>query len=94
VTRANLADPQSHVVVGAQSYKPKDSCAQMSLNPNHGWGVLKHLCDVCMRLEDGKYVILKDPMKGMLRIYRVPIETFEEEEEVDDDFQEVTTLVE
>ena len=32
-------------------------------------------------LQDGKYLIVKDPNKGILRLYDIPDNTFESEEE-------------
>ena len=40
-----------------------------------------------MKYEDGKYVIVKDPMKGILRIYKVPDNSFEGDD--DDDADEI-----
>jgi translation initiation factor 3 subunit D len=33
-----------------------------------------------LRMEEGKYVLVKDPNKSLLRLYQVPLHTFEEEE--------------
>ena len=42
-----------------------------------------------MKYEDGKYVILKDPMKGILRIYKVPSNSFEgDDDDADENDQE------
>lgn len=32
-----------------------------------------------LKMDDGKYVLVKDPNKSMLRLYSVPENTFEEE---------------
>jgi len=36
---------------------------------------------MCMQMPEGKYVLVKDPNKPVLRLYEVPVNTFEEEEE-------------
>lgn len=36
-----------------------------------------------LRMDEGKYVLVKDPNKAVLRLYSVPLNTFEEEEEAD-----------
>eukprot|EP00048_Salpingoeca_helianthica_P015433 m.226756 g.226756 ORF g.226756 m.226756 type:complete len:538 (-) comp17028_c0_seq1:135-1748(-) len=96
VSRTAVADPQNHVILGTQSYKPKEFSSQISLSQANCWGIFKYICDVCMRLDEGKYVILKDPMKPMIRIYRVPDDAFEndDEEESDDEYRESSALVE
>lgn len=38
-----------------------------------------------MTYEDGKYVLMKDPNKPVMRIYAVPANTFEEDSSEEDD---------
>ena len=37
--------------------------------------------DLVMAQKDGKYLIVKDPNKGVLRLYDIPDNTFESDEE-------------
>ena len=41
--------------------------------------------DLVMAQKDGKYLIVKDPNKPILRLYDIPDSTFESEEESEDD---------
>lgn len=41
-----------------------------------------------MELDEGKYVIMRDPNKPVVRIYSVPPNTFEEEESEDEEEEE------
>eukprot|EP00240_Pyramimonas_obovata_P000671 CAMPEP_0118958674 /NCGR_PEP_ID=MMETSP1169-20130426/62744_1 /TAXON_ID=36882 /ORGANISM="Pyramimonas obovata, Strain CCMP722" /LENGTH=548 /DNA_ID=CAMNT_0006906799 /DNA_START=39 /DNA_END=1685 /DNA_ORIENTATION=+ len=79
VTRAHPRDNYNHVILGTQFYKPKDFAAQINLNVNNMWGILKTVVDMCMKLGDGKYVLVKDPNKPLLRLYEVPMDAFEED---------------
>lgn len=54
----------------------------MALNLNNGWGIVRTIMDMCLKSPEGKYVLVKDPNKPLLRLYSVPDHTFEEE--VDD----------
>lgn len=36
---------------------------------------------MCMKREDGKYVLVKDPNKPILRLYQVPAGSFEDDED-------------
>lgn len=53
----------------------------------NAWGILRCVIDICMKLEEGKYLILKDPNKQVIRVYSLPsrhlqlVGTDEEEEE-------------
>lgn len=76
-------EQMGHSILGTQQFIPKQFAAQISLDMNNAWGILRVIVDRCMALPDGKYVLFKEPSKGVLRIYRVPQGTFEEEDEDD-----------
>jgi translation initiation factor 3 subunit D len=52
----------------------------MALNLNNGWGIVRTIVDMVLRMDEGKYVLVKDPNKSLLRLYSVPLSTFEEED--------------
>lgn len=61
-------------------YKPRDFASQMNLSLGNGWGIVRTIVDMVMKMGDGKYVLVKDPNKNVLRLYAVPADTFDEEE--------------
>ena len=63
MSRANTKDAYVHQVLGVQSYKPTEFANQINLNENNMWAILKNIIDICMGLEPGTYVLLKDPNK-------------------------------
>nr|POF12774.1 eukaryotic translation initiation factor 3 subunit d [Quercus suber] len=80
VSRANPKSTADHVVLGVLGYKPREFASQMNLNLNNGWAIVRTFVDMVMREEDGKYVLVKDPNKPTIRLYQVPRDTFEEDE--------------
>jgi translation initiation factor 3 subunit D len=84
VSRTNPRSPNDHIILGVLGYKPRDFASQMNLNLANGWGIVRTIVDMVLKMEDGKYVLVKDPNKSVLRLYAVPAETFEEEESVAD----------
>lgn len=48
---------------------------------DNAWGVLRCIIDTCMKLPEGKYLILKDPNKQTLLLYQVPSDDDEEEDD-------------
>ena len=84
VSRINPKDRAHHGVLGTANFKPREFAAQMNLMPKNGWGILKALVDLVIECEDGKFVLVKDPNKPTLRLYQVPIATFEEDDDVQD----------
>lgn len=53
----------------------------MNLNLNNGWAIVRTFVDMVMKHDDGKYVLVKDPNKSLIRLYQVPRDTFEEDED-------------
>jgi len=56
----------------------------MNLSVSNGWGIVRTIVDMCLKREDGKYVLVKDPNKAILRLYQVPAGSFEDDGEVED----------
>lgn len=94
VSRANPRSAAAHVVLGVVGYKPRDFGVQMNLNTSNGWGIVRTVVDLVKSLgkteedeEEGegekvkKYVLVKDPNKPVIRLYNVPLNTFEEDED-------------
>jgi translation initiation factor 3 subunit D len=85
VSRNHTRDSSNHVVLGTQTYKPNEFARQINLNANNAWGVLKSIIDVCLSLEEGRYLLLKDPNKPVIRLYTIPLDAFDEEEEKEEE---------
>lgn len=64
-------------------YKPREFATQMNLNLNNGWAIVRTLVDMIRDEPDGKFVMVKDPNKSLLRLYSVPLNTFEDDEDYD-----------
>ncbi|KAK0730835.1 eukaryotic translation initiation factor 3 subunit 7-domain-containing protein [Lasiosphaeris hirsuta] len=79
VSRANPKSNDKHVVLGVVGWKPKDFANQMNLQLSNGWGIVRTIADMCLKREDGKFVLVKDPNKSILRLYEVPASSFDEE---------------
>ncbi|KAK8575236.1 hypothetical protein V6N13_033521 [Hibiscus sabdariffa] len=77
VSRVHPRDHFNHVILGVVGYKPKDFAVQINLNTANMWGIVKSIVDLCMKLNEGKYVLVKDPSKPQVRIYEVPADAFE-----------------
>lgn len=77
VSRIHPRDHFNHTILSVVGYKPKDFAAQINLNTSNMWGIVKSIVDLCMKLSEGKYVLVKDPVKPQVRIYEVPADAFE-----------------
>lgn len=57
----------------------------MNLSLSNGWGIVRTIADFILANEEGKYILVKDPNKSILRLYQVPsggVDEDEDEEEV------------
>eukprot|EP00794_Sanderia_malayensis_P008906 gene8906-9858_t len=63
VSRITAIDSSKHAILGTQQFKPKEFADQIALNMDNGWGILRVIIDTCLKLPEGKYLILKDPNK-------------------------------
>lgn len=72
VSRINPRDNSRHVILATQFYKPRELAQQVHFDLAHGWGIVRAIIDIAMELPEGRYSLLKDPMKPILRLYAVP----------------------
>jgi translation initiation factor 3 subunit D len=93
VSRVNPKTPLPHVIVGCQSYKPREFAKQVGVDIKNAWGVFKRVVDQCMAAPDGKYVLLKDPNKSTLHLYSVPENVFDNMYDEEDDDEEDLLIV-
>lgn len=88
VSRANVRDSSKHVILGTQQYKPSEFATQITLNMDNAWGILRCIIDLCMKQKDGKYLIMKDPNKPLIRLFDIPDNTFDANNDDDEDEDE------
>ena len=81
VSRTTRDDQYRHQILGTQSFKPALLAAQINLDLKNAFGILKMIIDMCMAQPSGKYLIMKDPNKAMIRLYGVPDDFGDDEEE-------------
>jgi translation initiation factor 3 subunit D len=61
----------------------------MNLQLSNGWGIVRTIADMCLKRDEGKYVLVKDPNKQILRLYEVPAGSFEDDgEEIVEEVEE------
>lgn len=63
VSRYHVKDSARHVILGTQQFKPNEFASQINLSMENAWGILRCVIDICRKLDEGKYLILKDPNK-------------------------------
>ncbi|KAJ3760860.1 eukaryotic translation initiation factor 3 subunit D [Lentinula raphanica] len=76
VSRSNPRDAARHVILSTASMRPADFAAQLNVSLNNGWGIVRTVADLCMKMPEGKYVLVKDPNKPLVRLYAIPSTSF------------------
>ena len=80
----NPKQPDRHTILGVVGYDPRKFAEQMNLNLGNGWGIVRTIVDMVRGMKDGRYVLVKDPNKQLLRLYEVPQGTFEDGEDAEE----------
>jgi len=70
-----------HVILGVVGWKPRDFANQMNLQLSNGWGIVRTIADMCLQQAEGKYILVKDPNKNILRLYNLPAGSLDEDDE-------------
>jgi len=80
VSRSSAKNSFEHQILATQFYRPKEFAQQIMLNEGSMWGIIRMIINTFRDQPEGKYVLVRDPNKAILRIFSVPPNTFEEEE--------------
>lgn len=79
VSRQIPKNPYEHQILATQFYRPSD--LMTTLNIGSMWGMFRLIVGLIKDQPEGKYVIMRDPNKSIMKIYSVPLDTFEDEDE-------------
>ncbi|SJX61408.1 probable eukaryotic translation initiation factor 3 subunit 7 [Sporisorium reilianum f. sp. reilianum] len=85
ISRANPKDASRHMILGTSWLKPRELAGQMAVNLSNGWGIVRTIADLARKADEGKYVLLKDPNKQTIRMYRVPANFGEDNDDIAND---------
>jgi len=88
VSRVNVRNSTQHEILGTQQYRPAECAQNITLNVENCWGILRAIIDYFMKQPQGKYLILKDPLQPLIRIYDLPEDAFETTDEDSEEVEE------
>jgi len=75
ISQKGKSRPQ-HALLGLHETAPEELAAQMNLDLPHAYGILHAIVDLCLNLPEGTdHMIVRDPNKPALRLYRLPSST-------------------
>mmetsp|Transcript_86821 Transcript_86821/g.130199 ORF Transcript_86821/g.130199 Transcript_86821/m.130199 type:complete len:547 (-) Transcript_86821:120-1760(-) len=79
-SRVSPKNAYEHVILATQFYRPKDFATQITLAEGQMWAMLRMFIQLIAKQPEGKYVLMREPNKALLTMYKVPPETFEDDE--------------
>lgn len=85
VSRVAPKNAFEHVILATQFYRPKDFATQITLSEGQMWAMIRMFIALLRKQEDGKYVLMREPNKPLLKLFKVPPNTFEEDDEDDEE---------
>jgi len=77
ISRTSMRDPYAHVILGVEERPRTDFLRDMSADVQQLWGVLRSVLDPLRALDDGTYLLVRDPNKKQLSVYKVPAADFD-----------------
>lgn len=80
-SRTNPKSAAEHVILATQFYRPSDFAQQITLQESQMWSMFRMFVTLLQKQEEGKYVLMRNPNKPVMSLYKVPADTFEEEDE-------------
>jgi translation initiation factor 3 subunit D len=80
VSRTNPKIHDEHVILATQFYRPKDFAQQITLSENQMWALFRMFVGLFQKRPEGKYVLMRDPNKAVVHLYKVPDDTFDDDE--------------
>lgn len=78
VSRCQPKNAYEHQILATQFYRPKDFATQITLHETQMWAMIRMFIALVRKQEDGKYVLMRDPNKAVVKLYQVPPGTFDE----------------
>ena len=76
VSRVNSRNSYKHAVLLVKSYDPDTFASSINMRVKALWGSLKVLVDRLRAMDDGTYLLWRNPNKPSIHVYSVPSDAF------------------
>lgn len=74
VSRIQPKNSNNHHILDVQTQRPQEFINQMALNINQMWGTTATIIETISELDDGKYLLFRDPASPTIKLYNYPVE--------------------
>ena len=76
VSRVNSRNSYKHLVLMCKSYDPDTFASSINIKVKALWGSLKVMVDRLRQLDDGHYLLWRNPNKPTIHVYSIPADAF------------------
>lgn len=83
VSRVNPKNNNKHAILMTKQYSPQTFADSVNVKVKNLWGTLSTLISHLKKLDDGHYLLSRDPNKTQLHIHAIPANAFEHELDMD-----------
>eukprot|EP00730_Choanoeca_flexa_P001326 TRINITY_DN10585_c0_g2_i2.p1 TRINITY_DN10585_c0_g2~~TRINITY_DN10585_c0_g2_i2.p1 ORF type:complete len:552 (+),score=112.48 TRINITY_DN10585_c0_g2_i2:30-1658(+) len=92
ISRVNPQDSRRHSILKVDTFRTDKFAEQINLNVNNGWAVVRSLIALFMKQEDGQYIVLRDPKRTSIKVYRLPEQGLADDAVHEDESEQTTTI--
>jgi translation initiation factor 3 subunit D len=85
VSRVNPKVNAKHVILMSKTYSPPTFADSVNVQVRKLWGTLAQIISTVKKLDDGDFVMMRDPNKNVIHIHAIPKDAFEHELEEGDE---------
>jgi translation initiation factor 3 subunit D len=78
ISRTNPKDPFVHSILGITDHPVKEIASELGVDMHQVWGGLKYILTVLRKLSEGSYILLRDPQRKNIYIYRTQPNEFKQ----------------
>merc|ERR1712083_234899 len=71
VIRDHPQKNDKHSLISVQTLKTREFASNINISLDNSWGIVKAVLDPLCKLEDGEYLLVREPQMPFMRIYRV-----------------------
>lgn len=72
VTRTQVDSSEKHTLLAVLDHSVSRLCQQLGIKEETAWGCLRSILTFIMAQPDGRYVLVKDPVKPELKLFAIP----------------------
>jgi len=87
-SRLSRSENWAHSLLNVQTYQTESFAQNINMTEANAYGIIRSIIDILGATRDDghpmKYLLLKDPIKPVLRLYELPWDAFESDDDKDD----------